>query len=273
MVELEPQQPALQASLLAVRTLLGKAYQPYARRLPAFCQPSMDWLNQDLLPTLVLLPNMGETAAEAQVLALALEISFLAGRVHDLTALARKEQFALINSTSQAILVGDYLYAAAAIKMVNSGYNQWLGRVGRTLCRRSEGKLARLSWQTRAYVPEEERLLNLHKENAEGLALAAELAVAKLDWRPKERQAWAEFGFYVGQAQGLLLLEPVLRRPGCAAFAEALAQAEQALVDLPWLHAAAEELILKRLFKLNSSPHRLLSSDQNNDGDNKKNIR
>lgn len=260
MVELEPQHPALQESLLAVRTLLGKAYQPYAKLLPAFCQPSMDWLNQDLLPTLVLLPNTGETAEEARVLALALEISFLAGRVHDLTALARKEQPAL---TSQAILVGDYLYAAAAIKMVNSGYNQWLGRVGRTLCRRSEGKLARLNWQTRAYVPEEERLLNLHKENAEGLALAAELAVAKLDWQPKERQAWAEFGFYVGQAQGILLLEPVLRRPGCLAFAEALAQAEQALADLPCLRVAAEELILKRLLKFNNFSCRPLNNKLN----------
>ena len=259
MLELGLQHSAMQESLLAVRAHLDKVYQPYAERLPLFCQPTLDWLNQDLLPTLVLLPNIGEAAEEAHNLALALEISFLAGRVHDLAALARKSQPSSNKLTSQAILVGDYLYAAAAIKMVNSGYNQWLGQVGRTLCRRSEGKLARLSWQTRAYVPETERILNIHKENAEGLALAAELAVAKLAWSPKERQAWTEFGFYVGQAQGILLLEPLLRRSDCLAFEDALLQAERALFNLPNLQAVAKELILKRLF--------------NYDGDNKKKIK
>lgn len=252
MLELGPlQQLAVQESLQAVRVLLAKSYQPYARQLPEDCQPALDWLNRDLLPVLVLLPNAGE----ARNLALALELSFLAGRVHDLTAVARGSQHIVAEATSRAILVGDYLYAAAAIKMAKSGYNQWLGRVGRVLCRRSEGKLTRLSWQARSYVPEEERLLNLHKENAEGLALAAELAVAKLDWPPEEKQAWAEFGFYVGQAQGLLLLET---QPNGLAFADAVAKAEQALSGLPCLQSAANELILKRLRTLN------------NDGDNKK---
>ena len=108
-------------------------------------------------------------------------------------------------------------------------------------------------------MPETERILNIHKENAEGLALAAELAVAKLAWSPKERQAWTEFGFYVGQAQGILLLEPLLRRSDCLAFEDALLQAERALFNLPNLQAVAKELILKRLF--------------NYDGDNKKNIK
>ena len=63
----------------------------------------------------------------------------------------------------------------------------------------------------------------------------------------------------MGQAQGILLLEPLLRRSDCLAFEDALLQAERALFNLPNLQAVAKELILKRLF--------------NYDGDNKKNIK
>ena len=242
--------PFLQESLFAVRGLLHKNCQPYIDRLAPEYQPAFDWLNRDLLPVLIILPNTLDkshccVSNNICNLALAMEISFLAGRVHDLMAIIRNNQPGQgrsdMSEASRAILVGDYLYTLAANKLAQSGYSQWLERIGRTLCRRSEAKLARLRWQTRPYVSEKERLANLHKEHAEGVALAAEMAVANTDWSENERQAWTEFGFYVGQAQGVLLNEP---GRDCS---KAIYQAEKVISILPLqLQASAKAVILNR---------------------------
>lgn len=207
---------SLQTGLLRVRGLLHRNFCPYAELLAAEYQPTADWLNRELVPTLILLPSVctdnvcrdKSTFAGICNLALAMELSFLANRVHDLCAAGKKpettDSFAL-TASSRAILVGDYLYTLAAMRIAESGYNQWLARIGRTICRRSEARLARLRWPSRPYVTEAEKLANLHKEQAEGLALAAEMSLAELDWPENERQAWTEFGFYVGLAQGILL--------------------------------------------------------------------
>ena len=242
-----PAGAVLQENLLTVRMLLHRNYQPYASLLAAEYQPAADWLNRELLPTLVILPGISASGDNSSVcnLALALELSFLAGRVHDLTAAQPAQgdmERGSLTAASRAILVGDYLYTLAASKIAQGGYNQWLGKVGRTICRRSEAKLMRLRWQTRPFVAESERIANLHKEHAEGMALAAEMAVCQTDWPEKERQAWTEFGFYVGLAQGILLHE------SGAACAEAVMQAEQALGGLSGqLQNLAQSAILSRL--------------------------
>lgn len=267
------QRPVLQKNLLTVRGLLHKNYQPFAELLAAEYQPPADWLNRDLLPSLILLPPVLPQSARAEVsaadscnLALAMELSFLAGRVHDLLAMSDNVSAKTsagnagqtgLTAASRAILVGDYLYTAAAMKLARSGYGQWLARIGRTICRRSEAKLARLRWPALPYVPETEKLANLHKENAEAMALAAEIALSKLDWPENERQAWTEFGFYVGLAQGVLLTDG--SRSACA---DAVRQAEQALKDLPEVQAAARTMILSKFDITGKSPRTMLHEQQ-----------
>ncbi len=241
----------LQAELLQVRGLLHRNFRPYAGLLAAEYQPPADWLNRELVPTLILLPSVcadndglpRPAAAKIRNLALAMELSFLASRVHDLCAAGKKPETAdsaVLTAPSRAILVGDYLYTLAAMRVAESGYNQWLARIGRTICRRSEARLARLRWPARPYVTEAEKLANLHKEQAEGMALVAEMSLAELDWSENARQAWTEFGFYVGLAQGILL--------DSGNPAEALAKAGQILQSLPLkLQAAAQTNILAKM--------------------------
>lgn len=234
-----------QEKLLEVRAVLGREYLPYARLLPRSGRPEADWLTMELLPTLVLLPGcFGEVANPREVeLAAALEISFLAGRVHDLTTVG--------GGLTRGILCGDYLYAAAGLLLLGAGYEAWLGRVGKVLCRRSEGKLMELGWSGRAYVPPEELVQALREQNAEGFALAAEMAISGCaadvnNGRDEERNAWSEFGYYVGILQAMQT-----RRLGTAfdrEYDRAVRQAKEAAAVLPGAWGkAAEELILQRL--------------------------
>ncbi len=219
--------------LLSVRSALHKNYNAHAEMLPPELRPRLDWLTLDLLPTVVLLPD----SRDSQRLALALELSYLAGCVHDAAVEAGKEL------SGRAILVGDYLYALAAVKLAHCGYDGWLGRMGRVLARRSEGMLARQYWAERPYVTEAEKIANLHKENAEGFALAAKMAAEGTDWAADAKKAYAEFGFYLGILQGIC--RNAYRRDG-AAYAEALQNCRAALADVPQVRALAGELILNK---------------------------
>jgi hypothetical protein len=219
--------------LLSVRSALHKNYNAYAEMLPPKLRPHLDWLTLDLLPTLVLLPG----SPDSEKLALALELSYLAGCVHDEAVSAGKEL------PGRAILVGDYLYAASAVKLAHVGYDGWLGRVGRVLARRSEGMIVRQYWAERPYVTEFEKIANLHKENAEGFSLAATMAAEKTDWSMAEKKAYAEFGFYLGMLQGIC--RNAYRRDS-GAYAEALQNCRTALANVPQVEVLAGEHILSK---------------------------
>ncbi len=233
------QKAELAARLLKVRSAVARVFLPLAERLPAQVLPGAGWPEREMLPTLVLLPQAaGNIAAwaRAEKLALALELSFLAGRVHDNTAAAD-------NIHGRAILAGDYLYAQSALTLTDCGFDGWLGKVGRQLARRSEARRERLDWQGRAFVPEAEKLANLPKENGEGVSLAAAMAAEAAGMAPKAADAYAEFGFYLGILQGIILSDYTRG----AAFAEALAQARGALLHIPQLSEAAEQTLLAKL--------------------------
>ncbi len=234
------QKAGLAARLLTVRSEVAKIFLPLAAALPERIVPASSWLERELLPTLALLPalhNAAADAARAEKLALALELSFLAGRLHDNAAAA--------GVSGRAILAGDFLYARSALTLTESGFDAWLGKVGRVLARRSEARRERLDWRERAFVPEEEKLAALPKENAEGVSLAAAMAAEAAGLPPEAAEAYAGFGFYLGVLQGVCL-NGYSRG---AAYREAYAQAEQALARLaepPRLAEAAERLLLSR---------------------------
>lgn len=233
------QKAELAARLLTVRSAVARDFLPLAESLPEQVLPGADWLERELLPTLVLLPAVtGETNTlpRAAKLALALELSFLAGRVHDKTAAAKA-----ING--RAILAGDYLYAKSALTLTDCGFDGWLGKVGRQLSRRSEARRERLDWRERAFVPEAEKLANLPKENAEGVSLAAAMAAEAAGMTQKAADAYAEFGFYLGILQGIILSGYTRG----AAFDEAVAAARGALLHIPQLAEGAEPMLLAKL--------------------------
>lgn len=186
----------------AVRLTVDRLYASCAGELAAEYRPAADWLNFDLLPTLVLLPGLccGSEKMDAAMrdLAAAMELSFLGGRIHDLAAAKNP-----VNGRS--ILIGDDLYTLGALRLSKAGYDQWLGSVGRILCSRSEAMLNRIGWVGRSFVPEAERVVNLHRESGDAFALAAEIAASRVDMPEAERKAYAEFGFYLGVLQGMVI--------------------------------------------------------------------
>lgn len=195
---------------------------------------------QDILPLLVLIPLADKPAAEAVRLAVSLELAYLAGRIHDLACRAEAPP------RGSSILIGDYLYALSAARLNADGYDSWLGKVGRSLARRAEAAICRLQWAERAYVPEDERLANLHKEHAEAISLAAGLAAEASGMNEAETAAYTEFGFHLGVLQGMRLY-------GCdgAAYMQAkeqsLAKAEAAVSALPQVSPLAKLLLLAPL--------------------------
>ncbi len=232
------QKAELAARLLKVRSAVARDFLPLSESLPEQVLPGANWLEREMLPTLVLLPAAGDanTLPRAEKLALALELSFLAGRVHDKTAAAE-------TVNGRAILSGDYLYAKSALTLTDCGFDGWLGKVGRVLARRSEARRERLDWRERAFVPEAEKLSLLPKENAEGVSLAAAMAAEAAGMTQKEADAYAEFGFYLGILQGIRLSG----YPWGAAAEEAAAAARGALLHIPQLAPAAEQMLLAKL--------------------------
>lgn len=226
--------------LLAVHAGIKRDYLPLAASLPPAEQPALDWAGKNLLPLLVLLPLADMPAAKAVKLAAAIELSYLAGRVHDLCSGGAA-------LSGRAILLGDYFYALSAVRLHNAGYDGWLAKVGRTMSRRSEARLNRLAWAQRAYVPEEEQLANLPKEHAEAVSLAAKLAAEAAELNENAAAAYAEFGFYLGVLQGLLLYDHRHTEAFGQAWAQALAKARAAVAELPDLAALAEEMLLEPL--------------------------
>ncbi|MBQ3180200.1 MAG: hypothetical protein IJB55_02485 [Firmicutes bacterium] len=224
----------LNEALLAVRSELGRVYQPYAGALEAQHRPVVDWFSYELVPVLVLLPNDG--GRDARMLAVAMELCCLGGLVHD-------KGGGTAHMPGRSVLTGDYLYALGALRLAAAGYDDWLGSVGRVLCRRSEARLVRLDWVGRSFVPESEKIANLHKENAEAMSLAAQMAVERLDWPEVHKRAYAEFGFYLGILQGIVQNGYDVRG---YEYTEALELCRSALAVRPELAAAAETFILER---------------------------
>lgn len=231
----------LNSGLLAVRSALTREYLPLAARLPEHLQPDASWQEREVLPTLVLLPTLGKTdlCLRAEKLALAMELCYLAGRVHDLAAAAADAD----GMYGRSILIGDYLYAAGAVQLVNAGFDGRLGKVGRILSRRAEARLVSERWNERAYVPESEKIANLAKDTAEGFSLAASMAADLAELSAEQQQAYTEFGFYLGVLQGISLNG---YRKG-AADEEALAYCRRALLHIPACASLAEEMLLSKL--------------------------
>ncbi len=231
----------LNSGLLAVRSALTREYLPLAARLPENLQPDASWQEREVLPTLVLLPTLGKTdlCLRAEKLALAMELCYLAGRVHDLAAAAADAD----GMYGRSILIGDYLYAAGAVQLANAGFDRRLGKVGRILSRRAEARLVSERWNERAYVPESEKIANLAKDTAEGFSLAASMAADLAELSAEQQQAYTEFGFYLGVLQGISLNG---YRKGAAAD-EALAYCRRALLHIPACASLAEEMLLSKL--------------------------
>lgn len=232
------QKAELAARLLTVRSAVARDFLPLSESLPDTVLPGTGWLEREMLPTLVLLPAVGKANAllRAEKLALALELSFLAGRVHDRTAAAEP-----VNG--RAILAGDYLYTKSALTLTDCGFDGWLGKVGRVLARRSEARRQRLDWRERAFVPEAEKFALLPKENAEGISLAAAMAAEAAGMTQKAADAYAGFGFYLGILQGISLYG----YKWSAAAEEAVDAARGALLHIPCLLEAAEQMLLAKL--------------------------
>lgn len=235
----------INSRLLAVRGAVGRVYLPQMARLEANLQPKTDFAGQDVLPLLVLLPTLNVDEAAAVDLAAAMQLAFLAGRVHDLNADTKAERNDKL--CGHAILVGDYLYAFAAVRLHNAGFDGWLDKVGRSLVRRSEARQQRLSWEKRPYVADEEKLHNLPKEHAEVVAVAAGLAAEAAEMNAEQAAAYAEFGFYLGILQGLTVYEIPKSVAGDKARAKAAANARLALSKLPELAVVAEEMLIEPL--------------------------
>lgn len=221
--------------VLAVRSALGRLYLPYAEALAQEHRPDGDWFDHELVPSLVLLPAAGR-GEDARTLAVAMELCFLAGRVHDLAG-------GTAHMPGRSVLTGDYLYSLGALQLARAGYDGWLGSVGRALCRRSEAMLTRLGWAGRPFVPESEKVANLHKETAEAMSLVAQMAVERLDWPEAHKRAYAEFGFYLGILQGIVQngYDTHSRE-----YADTLELCRGSLAVRPVLAAAAETFILER---------------------------
>lgn len=226
---------------LAVLGVITRDYLPLADNLAAAVCPRLDFAGRDMLPLLVLLPTTGLAEAAAVNLAVAMEFSYLAGRVHDLNT---ESGSAL---SGHAILVGDYLYALAAVRLNNAGYDNWLDKTGRVLARRSEARIERLAWDKRAYVTDDERLAILPKEHAEAVALAAQIAADAAGMAENEKAAYAEFGYYLGILQAM----QVYACPPADAYVKAACaarqKAEAAIAGLPVLAPAAVDMLLKPL--------------------------
>lgn len=244
--------------LLAVRGVIRRDYLPLADRLAEPLRPTLDFAGQDVVPLLVLLP-MGDVArARAVDLAAAMQLAYLAGRVHDLNS----EQGAEL--CGHAILVGDYLYAFAALRLHNAGFAGWLDRMGRSLVRRSEARQERLGWGKRPYVAYEERLANLPREHAETLSVAAGLAADAAGMHGDAAAAYAEFGFYLGILHGIEVDGLPHNEPCDKGRARALRDARAALAKLPELAPAAEELLLAPLCAENAADKRENSDNHDN---------
>lgn len=231
----------INSRLLAVRGVIRRDYLPLADRLAEPLRPTLDFAGQDVVPLLVLLPMAEVANARAVDLAAAMQLAYLAGRVHDLNS----EQGAEL--CGHAILVGDYLYAFAALRLHNAGFAGWLDRMGRSLVRRSEARQVRLGWHKRPYVAYEERLTNLPREHAEVLSVAAGLAADAAGLRGEEAAAYAEFGFYLGILHGIEVDGLPHNEPCDRERARALHNARAALYKLPEISLPAEELLLAPL--------------------------
>lgn len=227
--------------LLVVRGAICREYLPLSERLAQELRPSMDFVGRDFLPILVLLPTGKLTESAAVDLAAAMEFAYLAGRVHDLNA----DRGGALGG--HAILLGDYLYAYAAVRLNNAGYDDWLEKVGRALVRRSEARQVSLSWEKRAYVTEEERLANLSKEHAELLSLAARLAAESAGYSAEDTAAYAEFGFYLGILHGLTVLGYGSTEAAQGLRDSSAVKARTALERLPELAEIAADMLLRPL--------------------------
>lgn len=236
---------AINSRLLAVRGVLSREYLPLAGRLPENVRPELDFAGQDAIPLLVLLPMCAAEDKAALDLAAAMEFAYLAGRVHDLNCDANLPQGGKLNG--HAILVGDYLYAFAAVRLNGCGLDGWLDKIGNALVRRSEARQQRLGWDKRPYVADEEKLANLAREHAEVVALAGRLAAGAAKLPDEQQAAYAEFGFYLGLLHGISVCKFAPSEAVCQAESRALAGARAALGRLPELSAAAEELLLRPL--------------------------
>lgn len=231
--------------LMSVRGAVSRDCLPMIERLTPELQPPMDFVGQDFLPLLVLLPMVKNKERSAVNLAHAMECAYLAGRVHDLNSDVAVQQGQEL--CGHAILVGDYLYANAAVLLNSLGYDGWLDKVGSALVRRSEARQVRLSWDKRAYVTEEERLANLPKEHAELVSLAARLAAEAADFAADEMAAYAEFGFYAGVLHGLAVLGYTSGEVADRAMQQNFAKARAALAKLPDLADTATDMLLRPL--------------------------
>lgn len=227
----------INSRLLAVRGVIKREFMPKAERLGEDYRPKLDFAGGDVVPLLVLLPTCAMQEKAAVDLAAAMQFAYLAGRVHDLTTVHHSAM------SGHAILVGDYLYAFAAIRLANAGYDDWLDKMGRALVRRSEAALVRLGWSKRAYVTKEEQLANLPKEHAELLALAAKLAAKAGGLADEECAAYAEFGFYLGLLHGMEIYGYSLGE----AHELAMLKAEEALCALGDMSKLAKRLLLEPL--------------------------
>lgn len=231
----------INSRLLAVRGVISRDYLPLAGRLAEPLRPTLDFAGQDVVPLLVLLPMADVADKRAVDLAAAMQLAYLAGRVHDLNT----EQGGEL--CGHAILVGDYLYAFAAVRLHNAGFAGWLDKMGRALVRRSEARQVRLGWSKRPYVACEERLANLPREHAEVLAVAAGLAADAAGLVGDAAAAYTEFGFYLGVLHGIEV-NGLPHNEACdRERALALNRARAALGELPHLAKKAEVLLLAPL--------------------------
>lgn len=235
----------INSRLLAVRGAVGRAWLPQAEKLSVDLRPEQDFCGRDVVPLLVLLPA-GDVADTVVDVAAAMQVAYLAGRVHDLAT----EQGGEL--CGHAILVGDYLYAYAAVRLQMAGYDGWLAKMGRALVRRSEARQVAVSWAKRAYVADSERLSNLPREHAEMVSVAAALAARAAGLSGDEAAAYAEFGFHLGILHGIAVYgyaRSVVRDEEVARACEGARLALAKLSNVLGLADVAEELLVRPLLE------------------------
>lgn len=233
--------------------------------------PPGNWLINDFIPTLVFLPSAVadfkvQDFERATEVAFALELSYLGHFFH---RLAPKTGCGA--DYRMAILVGDYLSAAAAAKLSTEKFIQWSEDIGKVICDLSQGSMELEGLETSSL--EKSRFENFKSENLQPKnctydnstfdqvlkvfqliggslgKLAGDMAVETVKMPEVEKLTYIEFATLAGVLQSIKVSGYDLIYP--LEFANLQNDCLEILVNLPKFEATAKALVLEKIMESN----------------------